>query len=346
LEAVLERADQKGTLAASLVNIGIGSTVFSVLGLQASGEYKSIFGKASLEAYLLKFKSEHVELMAGHGKVEGELGWSGLSGKGKFKKANKKIDKKLEDSGKGFKEKEEFYLDKDGKEIDEKKSPKFYDRDMTIAEAKVSASSSVEVLKGNAKLGEKGTVDVEIGSAEAHAELSGGFYVIGDDGEKKFSPGVKAEIGASATALELEWEQQWLGNEMLGLNTDVQATVGKTEAKADATVQIFGDDGKLDVQLGAGASAELIGGELEGSVGVNVLGGEVGVKGSVNYGIGAHADVGYRDGVFKCDIGASLGVGASVGFEIDVGGMVETTVQAASDAWDTVKTGWDNFWSW
>ncbi len=41
----------------------------------------------------------------------------------------------------------------------------------------------------------------------------------------------------------------------------------------------------------------------------NVLGGEVGVSGSVSVGVGAHADVGYKDGVFKFDIGASIGLG-------------------------------------
>lgn len=58
-------------------------------------------------------------------------------------------------------------------------------------------------------------------------------------------------MGASVTALEVNWEQQWLGNEMLGLNSEVTATVGKAEATANIGAQIFGEDGKLDVQLGA-----------------------------------------------------------------------------------------------
>lgn len=78
----------------------------------------------------------------------------------------------------------------------------------------------------------------------------------------------------------------------------------------------------------------------------NVLGGEVGVKGSVNVGIGAHADVGYRGGVVKVDIGASLGVGASVALEVDVGGMVDTITDTATAAWEGVKSGWKAFTSW
>lgn len=125
-----------------------------------------------------------------------------------------------------------------------------------------------------------------------------------------------------------------------------KVTVGKAEAKADATAQIFGSDGKLDAQLGASAKAEAIAAEVEGSAGINVLGGEVGVKGSVNVGIGAHADVGYRDGVVKVDIGASLGVGASVALEVDVGGMVDTITDTATAAWEGVKSGWKAFTSW
>lgn len=133
---------------------------------------------------------------------------------------------------------------------------------------------------------------------------------------------------------------------MIGLSSKVTATAGKAEAKANIGAQIFGQDGKLDVQLGGKASAELIGGELKGTATANILGGGVGVTGGVNYGIGAHADVGYRDGVFKCDIGASLGVGVSLGFEVDVGGMVDTVADAASAAWDGISDDWDKFTSW
>ena len=132
----------------------------------------------------------------------------------------------------------------------------------------------------------------------------------------------------------------------ISIYADAKVTVGKAEAKADATAQIFGSDGKLDAQLGASAKAEAIAAEVEGSAGINVLGGEVGVKGSVNVGIGAHADVGYRDGVVKVDIGASLGVGASVALEVDVGGMVDTITDTATAAWEGVKSGWKAFTSW
>lgn len=60
------------------------------------------------------------------------------------------------------------------------------------------------------------------------------------------------EVGASVTAFETGLDQTWFGDENLGLNSEVGVNVGKAEVGA----QIFGDDGKLDVQLGASASAE------------------------------------------------------------------------------------------
>lgn len=103
------------------------------------------------------------------------------------------------------------------------------------------------------------------------------------------------------------------------------------------SAQVFGDVGKLDIQLGVSVKAEAIAAVTEASAGVNVLGGEVGVKGSVNVGIGAHADVGYRDGIFKVAIGASLGVGASLSVDVDIDGMINTVTDTAETAWNGIK---------
>jgi len=264
--------------------------------------------------------------------------------KGKTTTLDDRIKEKLRQNGL-FEDlkKETTYYDEDGKVIDKADAPKFYKRVATIAEISAGAEKSASLYKGSYEIGDSGVIKSTLGEAEVHSVLSAGMYVVNAEGERKFSPGVKAEIGGSVTALEVEWNQQWLGDENLGLNSDVKVTAGKAEAKADATVQILNDDGSLDVQLGAGGSAELIGGEVEGSVGVNVLGGEVGVKGSVNYGIGAHAEVGYRDGVLKFDIGASVGVGVSVGMEIDLGGMVDTVVDGAESVVECVSEGWNDF---
>lgn len=347
LNFLAEASGDQGSIAFSLLNFGDDNSSTSVLGVEAQAKLNAVTGNASFKAYLLKYQTEHSEAYF----LEGEL-----EAKSEIKSSNdvnmKNAEKYLKDHDLLEKENETIYLNEDGEEIKQKDAPAFYDREATILEGGVGGSASVSIFDYNYQ-GDRGSASVTVGEAEAHANATAGFYVIGPKGERLFSPGVRAEIGASVTAFEAKGEYQLLGNEMIGMNVDGTVTAGKAEAKADATVQIFGSDGKVDMQFGASASAEAIAGEVEGSVGVNVLGGEVGVKGGVNFGIGAHADVGYRDGVFKCDVGASLGLGVSVDVEVDVGGMVDTVCDkaeaawdAAEEKWDDIKDGWNDFWSW
>ena len=276
--------------------------------------------------------------------------WS-LTAGNDFSKLNDGIKDRLDKWGLRDKKtyKDGYYDPESGKWIDEKKAPLFYEREATIFEVGDKASVEADLFKASYDWGKGGKMDVAVGKAEAHAEWGAGLYVVSTDKNgntiRKFSPGVHGEVGASITALEVNYENQLLGDENLGFNVEGGVTVGKVGAKAEGGFQIYGEDGKLKPQIGVSASAEAIGGEISGKAGVNVLGGEVGVKGSLNYGIGAHADVGYKDGVFKVDIGATLGVGASVSLEVDIGGMVNTVADAAASAWDGIKSGWDSFWS-
>lgn len=294
--------------------------ILEFLGIEYSDRGKSIFGETELTEFLAKYTVGNAQHYFGSKeyKIEDSL----KSSIPLFGDTLKEFEDKLKDKGinKDLKELKEYY-DEDGNEIVAKDAPKFYDREMTIAEIKTEASASATFYKGDFDWGDWGEAGITVGQAEAHSEFSAGFYVLDADGDKKFSPGVKAELGTSVTAFEAEWKNQWLGDEMLGLNTEVKAVAGKASAVANTTIQLFGDNGDLDVQFAASASAEAIAGEIEGSLGVNVLGGEVDVKGGLNFGVGAHADLGYRDGVFKVDLGASLGVGFSVDVEVDVGGL-------------------------
>ncbi len=330
------------SILSSLFSVTFGSTVVSILGEEKISNLEKIFDKDIYKEYLLKVKTENSEQYLLKKEKTSGIELKSEKKDNEFKDRHEDIFK---DKG-WYEEKNKTKYYKDGKEISEDDAPTFYKRKATIAEVDVSGSASVSIYEGTYNYSENGKVSATVGKAEAHASISGGFYVVGADGEKgRFSPGVKAEVGVSVTALEAEWEQQLLGDENFGLNADAKATVGKAAANAEVGFQILGEDGKVDVQIGAKGEAELIGGEIEGSLGVNILGGEVGVKGSVNYGIGAHAEVGYRDGVFKCDLGVSVGLGVSLGFEVDVGGMVDTVVDAASSAWEGVKDGWNSFWS-
>lgn len=343
LNYMSEQSKDSNTFAASLVNIGMGESAVSILGAEYSKNLGDIFGESSFDVYLAKYVSAHTEQY--FLKLEASEKNS-LEASGKFSEVNDWLKEKLKKNGLASEDKDTFYYDKDGNIINKKDAPTFYKRQITLAEIKKQVQASASIYKGTYDLGDWGEIDVTVGEAEAHSSVSAGLYVIGSDGEKKFSPGVNAEVGASVTALEVGWENQLLGDENLGLNADAKVTVGQASANANVTAQIFGDDGKLNVQLGASAKAEAIAAEAEGSIGANVLGGEVGVKGSVNVGIGAHADVGYRNGVAKIDIGASLGVGASVSIEVDIGGMVDTITDTAEAAWDGIKNGWKTFKSW
>lgn len=350
LDGMLEQGEDSNTFAAALLKFSNGEAALTIAGLDCSETVGKLFGSSSAAAYAAKWKSEHSEQYFLKLAAEESTKFGAKNGIDGFKEW---AEDKLKKNDNLVEEKDTAYFDSDGNRINSKDAPTFYDKEFTIGEVKEAVSVSASIYDASFNVGENGKIDVTVGEAEADASVSAGFYVIGADGEKKFSPGVNAEVGASVTAFEAGWEQQWLGDENLGLNTDVGVTAGKAEAKAEVGAQIFGDDGKLDVQLGASASAEAIAGEAEASVGVNVLGGEVGVTGGVNFGIGAHADVGYRDGVFKCDIGASLGVGVSLDVEVDIGGMVDGVCDAAeavgdwaADTWDDAQYAWNDFWSW
>lgn len=341
LNFMVESSRDENSFASSIIKATNGSNTLEVLGNEYVEKLNQIFENTSFTAYLTKYTSEHSESY--FAKLEASE-TEKLKASGEFTSLNKFLSDKLEDSDLSLSESENVFYDKNGNELTRENAPVFYKTQLSILEFKKQASASISLYDGTYNF-DGGSISAVVGEAEAHGSISAGLYVLDSEGNKKFSPGVNAEIGASATALELSWDQQWLGDDMLGLHSNVTATAGKVEAVANFGAKIFNEDGKLDVQLGGSAKAEAIGGEIEGSAGIDVLGGEVGINGSLNYGVGAHADVGYRDGVFKFDIGASLGVGASVGFDIDVGGMIDTVADAASSAWDDVCNGWDDFWS-
>lgn len=164
-----------------------------------------------------------------------------------------------------------------------------------------------------------GEAYVDAGKVEAHAEL----FASGR--------GVGLGAGASAVALALGASGH-LGNDMAGVHGEAGVAVHKAGVEAEAGV---GFDQNGNFRAGAKASAEYIGAEASGKVGADILGTDVDVTGSVNVGVGAHADVGFTDGTLKVDVGASLGVGVSVGVEIDISGTID-----AVSGWAESALGW------
>ena len=69
---------------------------------------------------------------------------------------------------------------------------------------------------------------------------------------------------------------------------------------------------------------------------MSILGTEAKVTGSVYVGAGAHLDVGYADGKLKFDVGAAIGIGASAGFEVDIGGTVEAVGGFCESVFSTI----------
>ena len=196
----------------------------------------------------------------------------------------------------------------------------------------IGSAASVSIYGGKGDLsnpygGLEGSYD--LGKAEASASLYAGLG------------GAGAEVGASVTAFTAEGKA-YLGNEDTQAYLKGQVTAGKAEAKIGAQAGLYDKDGNFKPSLYAGASAEAIAGEISGSVGAKVLGTDVALEGSLNYGVGVHADVGMHDGKISVDVGATLGVGASVKLEIDVSGTIDAIHDKAGEVWSGVKNlfGW------
>ncbi len=175
--------------------------------------------------------------------------------------------------------------------------------------------------KGNSKYAD-GSASVGIGNAEWSAKgFAGSGYYKDKDGNLKWASGVDAHVGGSASLLEAN-AQGRLGlgenHDLLGVNGSGEVSVGKVGAEAGGSVGFF--DGEFQGYVGASAEAKAA--EAKGSIGVTVAGTDFKVNGGVNIGVGAHANVGFKEGKFKVDVGASIGLGVNIGFEVDVSGTV------------------------
>lgn len=196
----------------------------------------------------------------------------------------------------------------------------------------IGSEASVSVYGGEGKVsnrygGAEGSYD--LGKAEANASFYAGLG------------GVGAEMGASVTAFTAEGKA-YLGDEDTQAYVKGKVTAGKAEAKMGAQAGLYDKDGNFKPSVYAGVSAEAIAGEVSGSVGAKVLGTDVALEGSLNYGVGVHADVGMHDGKISVDVGATLGVGASVKLEIDVSGTLDAIHDKAGEVWSEVTNlfGW------
>lgn len=204
--------------------------------------------------------------------------------------------------------------------------------------ASVGCAGSLAVFSGHGELsGSVGSIsgDVAVSKLDGTAEAYAG-------------PGrVGAEVGASYTAFSAS-EKGYLnlGSEENRAYEEVKVDVGRVGAKAEGSAGFLDKDGKLNPSLYASASAEAIAGEISAEGGVETKYVDVGVKGSLNYGVGAHANVGLHDGKLSVDIGATLGVGGSVSLEVDLSKTVNAVADGAKNVWSGLKSGAKKLFHW
>lgn len=213
------------------------------------------------------------------------------------------------------------------------------EKDVTISKVGDSVSlSSGKVIAGDEN-GTHASAEYSLGKAEANAELYAGLLKTDPvTGKKVFRPGIGVSVGTSVTGFTAT-EKAQLGSSMLGAYVSSTQTIGRVGVKGDASIGAYDANGKFTPSAYVGASAEAIGGEITGKVGGKVLGTDIGVQGSLNYGIGAHLNAGFKDGKVSLDIGATLGVGASVKLEIDVSGTIDAVCDGAAAVWNGI-TSW------
>ena len=253
---------------------------------------------------------------------------SGQSPKYKDKDGLYKYD--CDEQGKVLHDKE-WVKDKNGRLSDPSKT-EYAKQKVTILEGKAEKKWEGSIF--NYFTGDDDTnASIDIGKAEAHGSISGGLYGYDKDGKKVFAPGVAAEIAASVCVLTAQANGK-LGNDMFGVKGHGEINVGKASVEGSAKAAFFGKNGELNPQVKVSGSAEALVAEAKGSASLTVAGVEGTVNGSVNFGVGAHADIGIVDGKIKCDIGASLGIGASVGFEIDTKPLVNAVSSQAKAMWN------------
>ncbi|WP_029200345.1 hypothetical protein [Oribacterium sp. NK2B42] len=200
------------------------------------------------------------------------------------------------------------------------------EKEVTIHKWKASTPSG-EFWGGKGTLqGKYGKLEGSVDVSKWETEASGYVGLLAAGGT----------LGASYTAFNAEGLAQ-LGSDDFGGYLKGTVTVGKIEGKATGSVGLFDKYGNFKPNAMAEASLEAIAGEISGKAGIKVAGIDAGLTGSLNYGIGAHAKVGYSDGKLSVDIGATLGVGGSVKLDIDVSGAVNAVCGEAKAVWDGFK---------
>ncbi len=290
----------------------------------------SYSGSFDFKSYYSKYENRSTGMARKLSRIGSKL--NKLNKKGKFKRSNGKPI--LDAKGKWINGKKVNPNNKKAmKEFEDLTDQRLLDGvDVNIASVGVKTENSLW-RSGEGVIGDKdGTHlsgEVRLLNADAEASAYIGLGCIG------------ASAGASVSVLHMEGEAQ-AGNDMLGVYAKGEVDVLKAGLEGDVSVGLYDKDGKFNPSVHAGVSAEAIAAEASVKGGVKIAGTDVGVKAGVNVGLGAHADIGLKDGKFTADLGASLGVGVSLKVEVDVSGTVDAVAGAAKSVLDGAGKAVDN----
>lgn len=241
----------------------------------------------------------------------------------------------------GYYDKDGYHsVDPDSDEAKELKEIGSLKKAATIFSATKKASGSLfDIAEGEGSYGvASGSYNVSALNGYAEAGVYAGIFTYDKDGKKKFTPGIGANAGVGVSAFSAEAEGT-IGDEYFNVHGNVSAEVLSAKADAEVNVGLYDKDGNLNPQLSAGVSAEAMVAKASAMAGATIAGTAVNVTGSASFGIGAHADIGLRDGKLSVDVGAALGVGLGVKFDVDFSGT-------AGFISDKISSGWSEICGW
>ena len=162
-----------------------------------------------------------------------------------------------------------------------------------------------------------------------HAEINAG--VIHAEDELKISAGsILLSAGMSVCALQMKADGR-LGSEELNVHGSAEIELGSISVEGEIKGGFINEEGEMDLSLNAELAAELVLAKAEAEAGATIGGAEINAKGAVGFGMGAHAEVGFDDGILKVDVGAYVGLGVETSIEIDMEGLCGEAIEAVTD---------------
>ena len=201
--------------------------------------------------------------------------------------------------------------------------------------------------RATGKYGEAGG-SVEVLTGEAHFGGGVGAYYVMKDGRKVLALGANLEAGVSATVFHANADVQtyvkargsaaeWLGEDFQFIGAKAEADVKIGHVEANGGLKCRWIDGQPELAAEASAGAYALKASAQGSV--TCLGISATAKAEVNIGIGATAKIGLTGGKLRCELGASLGIGFKISFDIDISGAVNAIKNVATKVGSAIAKG-------